>query len=369
MKTDATHTMMRIGVLIPTYNRKGYLAQALGSVLDQTYRDLEILVIDNGSTDGTFEFMASISDSRVKYVINENNLGMIGSINKGINTFSDDIKWCTILGDDDFLDKNCVMSLLHAMKDHAAKSIVHSHRIFVDHAGNKIRDATLSPPEETALYYMNMRAQLKRETYLTGVLFNRKTFQDIKGYPAFITGWATDDAFIFSLSLKDRLVFAKDAIAFVRIHEGAESQHASDGIKKLQSIKQFGAYCERMVRENCVCDSKQFNEFESVLHSYLRASYNYIWFNTFNYMQNKGAIPHHQFTDLITFLRDNRDKFSLRLRLADVCYRLTGIFPEVYSGYRTCWVQHTKLLDFLQHHLIKLRRKSQPNERSDQNGS
>lgn len=338
---------MRIGILIPTYNRKGYLAQALGSVINQTYRDLEIIVIDNGSKDGTFEFMSTISDPRVKYVINENNIGMVGSINKGVNMFSHNVEWCTILSDDDYLDKDCIISLIHTAKDAAVKSIVHAHRIFVDHEGKKIRDATLSPPEETALDYINMRAQFKRETYLTGVLFNRKIYQEIKGYPVFITGWATDDALIFALSLKDRLVFAKDAVAFIRIHEGAESQLISDGIKKLQSIKQFGAYCEQIVRENRVYDSEQFSEFKAVLRTYLRALYNNAWFTTFNHIQNQGAIPHSQLLELITFLRENRDIFSYRWRFAAVCYRLTGIFPEIYSSYRTCWAIYIRLIDFL----------------------
>ncbi len=343
-----------VGLLIPTFNRRAYLEQALKSACAQTYSKIEIIVIDNGSTDDTRKFMTSISDSRVKYVINENNIGMIGSINKGINMFSDDVKWCTILSDDDYLDKYFLMNLMHTAKAAEAKSIIHSHRIFVDRTGKIIRDAILSPPEETALDYINMRARFKRETYLTGVLFNRETFQEIKGYPVFITGLATDDAFIFALSLKDRLVFAKNAFAFVRIHEEAESRLSSDGMKKLQTLKQFGDYCERIAREERIYDSEQFNEFKTALNAYLRTLYSIVWINTFHYMRDQGAITQKQVSELITVLRDNRDKFSFRLKFADVCYRLTGIFPEVYSSYRACWAKHIKLNDFLRRNSLKM---------------
>ena len=94
-----------VGLLIPTYNRKELLAIALSSARCQTHHKIEIIVIDNGSTDGTAEFMSSISDQRVRYVVNENDIGMIGSINKGINLFSDKVEWCTILSDDDLLEQ------------------------------------------------------------------------------------------------------------------------------------------------------------------------------------------------------------------------------------------------------------------------
>ena len=183
MKSDT------VGILIPTFNRCHYLANALNSAREQTYSNLEIIVIDNGSIDGTAEVMAGGSDPRVRYVVNEKNIGMIGSINRGINLYSDAVEWCTILSDDDFLDKDFVKNLLHTAVISEAKSIVHSHRIFIDKQGSKIREALLSPREETAFEYIKMRAKFKRETYLTGVLFNRKSFLEIKGYPAFQRDW------------------------------------------------------------------------------------------------------------------------------------------------------------------------------------
>jgi glycosyltransferase involved in cell wall biosynthesis len=58
----------RVSVIIPTYNRVGVLYYALNSVLNQTMQDFEVFVVDDASTDKTSDYIASISDPRVRYI-------------------------------------------------------------------------------------------------------------------------------------------------------------------------------------------------------------------------------------------------------------------------------------------------------------
>lgn len=60
--------MEKISVIIPTYNRAGKIEQAIQSVIKQTYQKLEILVVDDGSTDDTEAVVASIPDERIRYI-------------------------------------------------------------------------------------------------------------------------------------------------------------------------------------------------------------------------------------------------------------------------------------------------------------
>jgi glycosyltransferase involved in cell wall biosynthesis len=335
---------MKIGVLIPTFNRKQLLMQALESVLNQSHRELDVIVIDNSSIDRATDLMASISDPRVRYLVNDHNIGMIGSINKGINLFSNEVEWCTILSDDDVLDKDFILKLVQAVVDTDAKSIIHSHRVFVDKGGNRIREARFSPREETAFDYIQMRALFKRETYLTGVMFNRKAFLAIKGYPVFTTGLATDDAFIFALTLKDRLVFDRNAIAYVRLHEGAESINSSDGLKKLQTIGQFGEYCRKVIKNNDTVDRHQFMVFDQALKRYLRALYSFWWIQTAHSALSSGHNDQEQITALLALFTSNRDNFTFRVKFAVACYQITGILPEKFAGYRSFWITISQLL-------------------------
>ncbi|MCX4172736.1 MULTISPECIES: glycosyltransferase family 2 protein [Paraburkholderia] len=72
-----------ISVVIPTYNREATIARAVESALKQTWTDIEVIVIDDGSTDGTQEVVGAINDPRVRYLRNDRNLRGGASRNKG----------------------------------------------------------------------------------------------------------------------------------------------------------------------------------------------------------------------------------------------------------------------------------------------
>ena len=74
----------RISVVIPTFNQSGYLAEALDSVLTQTFADYEIIVVDDGSTDGTASLLRTYGD-RIR-VISQDNRGAGAARNRGLET-------------------------------------------------------------------------------------------------------------------------------------------------------------------------------------------------------------------------------------------------------------------------------------------
>jgi glycosyltransferase involved in cell wall biosynthesis len=73
-----------VSVIIPTYNRAHYVTEAIQSVLDQSYQDFEIIVVDDGSTDNTREAVTSFKDPRLKYFCQENQ-GVCVARNNGIH--------------------------------------------------------------------------------------------------------------------------------------------------------------------------------------------------------------------------------------------------------------------------------------------
>lgn len=73
-----------VSVLMPAYNAEAYLLQSVQSVLGQTFEDLELLVIDDSSTDGTAEILASVRDRRLRVVRNYGNAGIVGSLNRAL---------------------------------------------------------------------------------------------------------------------------------------------------------------------------------------------------------------------------------------------------------------------------------------------
>lgn len=73
-----------ISVLLPVYNGQPYLGQAINSILNQRFQDFELVIVDDGSSDGSLEIIRSYSDSRIVLIIQENT-GLPGALNRAIN--------------------------------------------------------------------------------------------------------------------------------------------------------------------------------------------------------------------------------------------------------------------------------------------
>lgn len=77
--------MPKISVVMPVYNGEKYLREAIDSILNQTLSDFEFIIINDASTDKTEEIIKSYTDNRIKYLKNEKNLGVAGTLNKGLD--------------------------------------------------------------------------------------------------------------------------------------------------------------------------------------------------------------------------------------------------------------------------------------------
>src|SRR5215831_17207605 len=91
--------MAKVSVIIPTYNRAGFLRTAIISVLNQTFQDFEIIVVDDASTDNTPEVVTHFGDKRIKYIHNDINKGDAGTRNVGV--VNSNCTYIAFLDDDD----------------------------------------------------------------------------------------------------------------------------------------------------------------------------------------------------------------------------------------------------------------------------
>ena len=74
----------KVSVIIPVYNRENLIQRSINSVLNQTYNNIEVIVIDDASTDNTWEKIKELDDDRIKYYKNDLNKGPSNSRNRGI---------------------------------------------------------------------------------------------------------------------------------------------------------------------------------------------------------------------------------------------------------------------------------------------
>lgn len=129
---------MKVSVIIPTYNRAHMITQAIDSVLNQAFKDFELIVVDNYSSDNTESVVKSYNDKRIRYFKNQNN-GLIGiSRNYGIQKSRGE--YVSFLDDDDLwlpekLEKQ--VGLLDANKE---LGLVYSDCYVIDSNGNLLKN-------------------------------------------------------------------------------------------------------------------------------------------------------------------------------------------------------------------------------------
>ncbi|WNZ23803.1 glycosyltransferase family 2 protein [Leptolyngbya sp. NK1-12] len=132
--------MPTISVIIPAYNAEKTILSAITSVQKQTFSDWEVIVINDGSTDGTVQKLASISDQRLK-VFSYPNAGVSTARNRGLDRASGD--YIAFLDADDQWTADKLEAQLAALQHHPDAGVAYSytHFIFEDKADSFIEDS------------------------------------------------------------------------------------------------------------------------------------------------------------------------------------------------------------------------------------
>ena len=125
--------MPRVSVVIPSYNAGGYLAEAVASVLAQTLRDLDVVVVDDGSTDGSVDALREAFDDRRLRLVRQPNAGVSAARNRGLSDTTG--KLVAFLDADDLFEPSNLERKADYLADHPDVALVHSHRTDFGEAG------------------------------------------------------------------------------------------------------------------------------------------------------------------------------------------------------------------------------------------
>lgn len=125
-----------VSVIIPTYNRQRTIKRAVESVLEQTFRDIEVIVIDDHSTDNTKEIINNIDDCRLRYFYNQTNMGACAARNRGIQLSRGE--YIAFQDSDDFWHEDKLEKQLSRIKRLGADVCFCKHEKFVNNISQEV---------------------------------------------------------------------------------------------------------------------------------------------------------------------------------------------------------------------------------------
>jgi glycosyltransferase involved in cell wall biosynthesis len=207
-----------VSIVIPTYNRREFLVEALESVREQTYGSYECIVVDGGSTDGTTTFLNEISDDRINPIIREEPHGVNDARNRAIQEAAGE--YIVTLDSDDLLYPYAVERLVDAMNERApdCAGVFATKELLTQHDRVVTRDVPTGPM--TSVTMENARAIGGP----SGMLFRHDVLADIGGFDASLP--SRGDLDLYLRVLKEYSLFGIDDIACMRrLHDSQLSEN------------------------------------------------------------------------------------------------------------------------------------------------
>jgi len=134
---DSYSYQKKVTVIIPTHNRAEFLRTAILSALNQTFRDIEIIVADDKSTDHTQEVVKSFKDKRIRYIANKSNRGPSATRNSAI--LASKGEYIAFLDDDDEWVPEKLQKQVKLLDESPPEICgVYSDRLIIDRSSNKV---------------------------------------------------------------------------------------------------------------------------------------------------------------------------------------------------------------------------------------
>ena len=218
-----------VSIITPSLNQAAFIEAAIESVLAQDYPNIEYIVVDGGSTDGTLDILRRYGE-RVRW-ISEPDAGQSDAINKGVRlTQGEILAW---MNADDQYAPQAVSRAVAELQAHSQAALVYGHAEFTDQAGRVIAPCVRVEPFDLYRLLHSLDYIVQPTTF-----FRRDAFLAVGGLDSSLRYCLDYDLWI-KLALRYQVRYLPELLARVRVYPATKT--ASGGLERLNEI-------ERMVR-------------------------------------------------------------------------------------------------------------------------
>ncbi len=217
--------MPRVSILLTCYNHVKYIPVALESIRSQTFTDYEVIALDDGSTDGTREWLAQ--QTGIKVVFNEENLGTYGTLNKGLDLATGE--FIAVFNDDDVWMPTKLERQVAILDANPKVGLVHTEGEFIDGEGKIFEGEPLGfkfPRFETGDILLDLVYENK--IIASAALFRRSIVDEIGGFNEHYFG-SGDWEMWFRIAELYHVGCVNEKLSQYRVH-GANASHKLEKI-------------------------------------------------------------------------------------------------------------------------------------------
>jgi glycosyltransferase involved in cell wall biosynthesis len=204
---------MLISIITPTYNREKFLPAAIDSVLKQTYKNFELIIVDDGSTDNTPTLMTTYlgKDSRIKY-LQQKNQGQSVARNYALSVANGD--FICFLDSDNYWPEDKLEKSIRAFESHPEVDIVYGDCITIDEQGNELHRNNMRR------YSGNIAALLLKDNFVSmnTTMTRRKCFDEMGGMSG-KRRVADDYDLWLKFSARFQFLYIPEFLAYYRVME------------------------------------------------------------------------------------------------------------------------------------------------------
>lgn len=197
----------QVSIVLPTYNHIKYLPKVVESILGQTFKSFELIIVNDGSTDGTREYLDTLTDPRVR-VISQENSGLPGALNIGfLATRGEMLTWTS---SDNYWAPNFVETFVAALDANPDIDFAYSSFAWIDDQGNVF--------DTTRDQNMTLNSVLACNPGMASFMYRRSLMLQVGLYDPAVDGAEDWDMWIRMME-KSKTVYIPEVLYYYRVHK------------------------------------------------------------------------------------------------------------------------------------------------------
>ena len=260
-----------ISIILPAF-KSDYLAATIQCLLNQTYRDYELIIVNDNPGSSIRSIVTNFKDDRIKYYENVENIGGKNLILNWNNCLRRGTgEFILFASDDDLYDPDYLQTMFDLIIKYPKVDLFHCRIKYFDNEGKILQLSQPAAEYETCVDFVYQRLFWRRKQALQEFIFRRKALEEIDGFVDFPVAWYTDDATLSLLS-RNGVAYSSKAMFHMRM-SGQNISTVNPHINpKLEAMKQYAEWLSYYLpsiitqnEEDCFMKEMLLREYRNIL--------------------------------------------------------------------------------------------------------